>query len=58
VQLPGTIDGYAGEEVVLCQEFTPLIVDQRGIRLKRVVNGFAVRILFLQFDDCAEEINA
>jgi hypothetical protein len=59
VQLARAIDRDADEEVALCQEGGPLVVDQRGIRLQRVEDPLPRRrVPRLEFEGAPEEVDA
>src|SRR5579884_3550565 len=51
--------GQADQEVMRGEEFAPFIIEQRAVRLKRILNAHArTTVLLLQFNSQAKEIQA
>lgn len=58
VEVFGSVNGEADEEVVFGKEGAPLVVEEGAVGLESVGNGFALSVLFLKGDDLAEVIDA
>ena len=58
MQLSGAIDGNSDEEVLLCKEISPLIIQQNAIGLKCVFNSLSIGILGLKRDNIAKIVDS
>ena len=59
VNLPRAVDRDPDEELVLLQKRSPLVIEQRTVRLQRVQDPLPrLRVLLLQLDRAAEELQA
>src|SRR5208283_2135498 len=59
MQFPWTINAYANQEIIRFKKFTPLITNQRTIRLNRILKSHPrTPVLVLILDRASEKVEA
>ena len=57
MQFARTIDAYANQEIVCFKKFTPLITEQRTIRLNRILKSHSgAPVLVLKLNSASEKV--